>query len=254
MGDKWMKTLIPSALVLTCVLNLTMIGLQCAGRPVPPAIPPAPPPEPEPPTPPAPKPDPVAAIVRISRPGVGCSAAIIGPRRVDGRWDIVTAAHCTERIGERWTMRFRDGRTGGFTIVNRDTRSDCAWGVSDANDQVYPFTFLAEKTPPVGTRIWHAGFGVNIPGNREDGQITGGPTDDDKIPMMLDVSSGDSGGGIMVTEDGTVFSVVCCARVGSGIRPTWGATTEAIHRAKRELHDFDQWTPIPLPERMPPKP
>src|SRR5262245_33958245 len=42
-----------------------------------------------------------AAIGRIRFGNAGCTATVIYPRRSDGRWDILTAAHCTGGVGSR---------------------------------------------------------------------------------------------------------------------------------------------------------
>jgi hypothetical protein len=241
-------------LVVVVLLQLLGFGWQFF-RPAVPPVAPVPPIEPQPPvTPPPAEPNALAAIVRISRPGVGCSATVIGPRRPDNRWWVLTACHCTDKTGERWQMKFRDGRSGGFTIVSRNPRADVAWGVTDANDVSYPFAFVAEKSPEVGARVWHAGFGVDIPGNREEGQVLATPDQGDQIRFRLSVSSGDSGGGIVIDRDGKICSTVCCTTRRGAVADVWGASVEAIRAAQRDQVDVDQWIPLEIPERMPPKP
>ena len=228
-----------------------------AGRPI--TVPPIPldqqpPIQPVPPVePPKSQPDPLAAIVKSSRPGVGCSATIIGPRRPDGRWWVLTAAHCCEKPGERWTKRFRNGRSGGFMIVSIDRKSDCAWGVTDHNDSNLPYALLAEKSPEVGARVWHAGFGVDISGNREDGQVLSAPDTNDQIRFRLSVSSGDSGGGIVLDQFGRVCSTVCCTTRRGALADVWGASTEALRRMQRDGVDVEAWEPIEIPLRMLPE-
>jgi hypothetical protein len=229
-----------------------------AGRPI--TLPPLPieqhPPqvEPQPPiNPPTIEPDPLGAIVRTSRPGVGCSATLIGPRRPDNRWWVLTAAHCCDRIGERWSMRFRDGRSAGFTIVNIDRRSDCAWGVTDSNDVIYPHALLAERSPEIGAKVWHAGYGVDVPGNREEGAVLAVPDASGQLKFRLSVSSGDSGGGIVIDAGGRVCSTVCCTTRRGAVADVWGASTEAIRAAQRDTVDIERWDPIEVPERMPEK-
>ena len=92
---------------------------------------------PAPDTPPTePTPDPLGAIVRISSGNVGCSATVIGPRRPDGRYWVLSAAHCVNGAGQRWTMRFRDGRQTGAVVVNFNRAADWAWLVTDANNLI----------------------------------------------------------------------------------------------------------------------
>lgn len=223
--------------------------------PLPPIVvepqPPTPPPPDKPPT--EPTPDPLAAIVRISSGNVGCSATVIGPRRPDGRYWVLTAAHCCNATGQRWTMRFRDGRTSGMQVVNFNRQSDWAWCVTDANNLTLPHALLAEKSPAVGTRIWHAGYGVDIPANREDGEVLSGPDSNGQIRMRLSVSSGDSGGGIVFDESGRIISTVCCTSRRGAVADVWGASPESFRPGMRDTVDVDEWHPLEVPERMPPK-
>ncbi len=52
------------------------------------------PPKPDPKPPGDGKLDPVAALGRIRFGNAGCTATVIGPRRPDGKWDVLTAAEC----------------------------------------------------------------------------------------------------------------------------------------------------------------
>lgn len=220
--------------------------------PPPPIIvepPPAPPPPPD--TPPTePKPDALAAIVRISSGNTGCSATIIGPRRPDGRYWVLTAAHCVQATGQRWTMRFRDGRTVGAQVVNFNRTADWCWMATDANNLTLPHALLAENTPAVGTKLWHAGFGVDVPGNREDGTLLAHADSNNQIRMRLSVSSGDSGGGIVIDGQGKIVSTVCCTTRRGAVADVWGASPESIRQGQRDTVDLDQWNPIDVPLRM----
>jgi hypothetical protein len=207
-----------------------------------------PPPGSSPKEPPA---DPLAAIVRISSGNVGCSATIIGPRRPDGRYWVLTAAHCVRETGQRWTMRFRDGRTVGAQVVNFDKGADWCWMVTDGNNTVLPHALLAEATPAVGTRIWHAGYGVDVPGNREDGTLLAHEDSNGQIKMRISVSSGDSGGGLVVDADGKIISTVCCTTRKGVVADVWGASPERIRAGRRDTVDLDHWNPIDIPVREP---
>lgn len=188
----------------------------------------------EPITPPAAKPDPRNAIVRISARGAGCSATIIGPRRKDGRYDVLTAAHCVRAGGEKWRIEFRDGKTASFTVNATDDTSDCAWGVTDEDIGELPFALLAERSPAIGERVWHSGWGIRVPGNLESGTVIGRRDSRNQIAMRLSVSSGDSGGGIAQHSDGRIVSVVCCT-VGRGFDvETNGASVEAMVKLRKE--------------------
>lgn len=164
--------------------------------------------------------DPVAAIGRITFGSAGCTATVIHPRRPDGRWDVLTAAHCTETgVGSRGSMLLKDGTRFGVTVAARDTAADVCWLVTDRADLAeLPAAELAAELPAVGVKVWHMGFGVDKPGNREDGVVTG-QTPDGKLRFTLSVSSGDSGGAIVRADTGHVVACVCCT-TGKGARVT----------------------------------
>ena len=150
-------------------------------------------------------------------------------------------------------MRFRDGRVGGFQVSHHDPTADYAWGVSDTTTEAYPFALLADATPTIGTKIWHAGYGVDRPSNREDGTITSGRLPDGKIQMRMSVSSGDSGGGIAIDADGRVVSNVCCTSGRGMTADVYGASVESMRQGQRDTKALDEWKPIDVPLWMPPK-
>lgn len=235
-----------TAIVMIAVMVLMMRQVlpqkEVPQPPVPPMMPPVPPPSPEPP-----KTDPWNAIMRISRPGVGCSATIIGPRRDDGRYWVLTAAHCCGVVGERWSGTLRTGQTLGFKITTINRTSDFAWGVSDVNSADYPYALLAEHTPNVGEAVYHGGYGVDQPGNKEDGVLRGGPNTQGQLEFELSVSSGDSGGGIIYSRDGAVLSCVCCTSSPGRRGRVFGTSPEAARRGQTSLTDGEEWRPIPIP-------
>lgn len=202
--------------------------------------------------PPAPVPPPVrpnarAAIGRIQFGNAGCSATVIGPRRHDGRYLVLTANHCIAGQPRTGSMKLRNGDAFPIRVVNTDPRADCCWCVTDVMDRELPFAYLAEKTPAVGTKCWHSGFGVDIPGNREDGEVATGVLPDGKVGMILSVSSGDSGGGILTDSEDRVFSCVCCTSGMARRARMYGAGAEAIRRAMPTNDVLDDWTPLPIP-------
>lgn len=205
--------------------------------PVPPGDTPIPIP-PAPPNPPAPPPEKtpntLAAMVRLSGRGAGCSGTVIGPRRSDGRYWVLTAAHCVRAGGERWTMTFRDGRKADMTVTNTDDTSDCAWGITDRDYGELPFALLADKSPTGGETVWHSGFGVNRPGNRETGEVIGRADRNNQLAFTLAVSSGDSGGGVALSGSDRIVSVVCCTVGGFRNVETRGASVEAMVKARKE--------------------
>lgn len=204
------------------------------------------------PTEPA-RPDAAAALARLALPGVGCSCTIIGPRREDGRWNVLTAAHCVKAVGQYGELTLKDGRKIGASVVNIDRKADAAWMVTTAAHASLPFALLAERSPAVGSRIWHAGYGIDKPGNREEGTVTGGANGDGQLQFRLSVSSGDSGGGIVLNESGEIVSCVCCTTGRGQVADVWGCSPEAARRAFVAEVAGIQWDPIDVPLRMPEK-
>lgn len=121
--------------------------------------------------------------------------------------------------------------------------------VTDGNNTVLPHALAAEKSPPVGTRIWHAGYGVDVPGNREDGSVTGAPDGNGQLRFRLSVSSGDSGGGIVIDDSGRVVSSVCCTTNRGTVADVWGCSPERFRAGQRDTVDLDHWHPIDVPLR-----
>lgn len=228
-------------------------GIEIPPIPPPPMFPDGDPKDHEPPpgsSPKEPEPSPLAAIVRISSGNTGCSATVIGPRRPDGRYWVLTAAHCVSGTGQRWTMRFRDGRTVGAQVVNFNKAADWCWMVTDGNNTVLPHALIAETAPAPGTAIWHAGYGVHIPANREDGVVVSNtPDQNGQIRFRLSVSSGDSGGGMVIDSGGRIVSTVCCTTAKGKMADVWGASPEAFRAGQRDTVDLDEWKPMDIPIR-----
>jgi hypothetical protein len=224
------------------------------GIPIPPPAPPpattapevgpAPMPLPQPPSPDTPR-----AIARIQFGNAGCTATVIGPRLGDGRYWVLTASHCVQSIGQHGTMRMLDGRTLGIVVQALDRKPDCCWCLTESNAEVLPFALLADRSPAPGTRIWHAGYGVDKPGNREDGSVDAAPDSNGQLRMTLSVSSGDSGGGICIDQDNRVISCVCCTAARGQRSSVWGASVESIRRTQPAGVVADIWTPIEIPTR-----
>lgn len=203
-------------------------------------------PKPEPKPDPKPRPEPLAAICKLVMPGSYCSGTVVGPKRTDGRYNIVSAAHCFKVIGENVKVLMRDGQTLSATVGAIDRRADAAILLTDVFSEL-PFTYVASATPAPATRIWHAGFGFDKPANREDGNIVAGPNVDGQVQYRLNVSSGDSGGGILVDGDGRLLSPVCCTTKIAGIGDVWGASPEIINRMLARPTDFIDVPPHEMP-------
>ncbi|HXG09472.1 MAG TPA: trypsin-like peptidase domain-containing protein [Gemmataceae bacterium] len=214
-------------------------------RPVPPT-----PPKPDPKPPGSGKLDPVNAIGRIRFGNAGCTATVIGPRRPDGRWDVLTAAHCVAGVGQRGTLTLKDGRTLGLRVVAHHKTPDVAWCVTEEEVADLPYALIAARNPEPGTPIWHMGYGVDQPGNREDGTVVEGENGQGQLRMILSVSSGDSGGGIFRSDTNELVSVVCCTSSMGRKVSTWGCSAEVAQRTRPRQTDAEEaWTPVVIPLR-----
>ncbi len=227
-------------------------------------VPPAPidPKQPDPKQPGAPAPkakaDPWNALGRIQFVNAGCTATVVWPRRADGRWDVLTAAHCVDhvRVGTVGSMQLR-GRADrfGVKLVALDVKSDCAWLVTESADLgELPFAHIAADNAPAGTKIWHGGFGVDVPGNREAGTVTRSADSNGQTELHLSVSSGDSGGGMFREDTGELISTVCCTTQRGAKARVWGANVDSIRKlrpasAMKEEDVNDWWTPLEVPDK-----
>lgn len=235
---------------LVAVASLPMLPRGCPGAPAP-QPPPGPPPGPQPPpAPPGQNPDPVQATVQQRFGSSGCSACLTNIKDQQGRVLVLTAAHCTGGPGSRGEVRLKDGRIYPVEVLVRQTRPDISVMLVNTTETL-PYARLAAENAPAGTRIWHVGYGVDRPGNRESGTVTDPNTNEGQTQMRLAASSGDSGSPIFREDSGEQMSIVCC---GSG-QALWGANVQSIRSAidqalKRSLDIplFD-WQPLPLPEK-----
>lgn len=206
------------------------------------------PPKPDP-KPPEGKPDPEAALGRIRFGTAGCTATVVGPRRPDGKWDVLTAAHCVSGVGAKGTLTLPDGRTLVLRVVAHHAGPDVAWCVTDEAVADLPFAALADKNPAVDTPVWHKGYGVDRPGNREEGTVAEAENGQGQLRMLLSVSSGDSGGGIFRADTNELVSVVCCTSGMARRVSMWGCSAEVARRTRpKPAADADEaWVPVPIP-------
>lgn len=221
------------------------------------------PPEPPKPEPPRPGPgggklDPPAAIGRISFGRAGCSATVIGPRRGDGKWNVLTAAHCVEGQPQSGVMILKDGRRLGVHVVRAEylPQADVCWLVTDQPHDDLPYAVVAADNPPAGTPVWHAGYGIDRPGNREDGVVMDPQGSSGKTRFVLNVSSGDSGGGIFRSDTNEVVSTVCCTAIRGAKTDMYGGSVRSIRRLMPQAADWlgewppaggDEWAPLEIP-------
>lgn len=167
--------------------------------------------------------DPVNAIGRISMGNTGCTATITGPiLKGDTTIKILTAAHCI-RVGQTGRMKLKDGREFTFRCVTRDEASDSAWLIADRPKGKIPFAKMASAPPSTGSKVWHQGYGIHKPDNREEGTYLGLANNGTQLRFRLSVSPGDSGGGIIANASGEVLSPVCCTTRLSGTGDVFGA-------------------------------
>lgn len=188
--------------------------------PIPPA-PPAAPPSPVLPCPP--KSDPLAALGRLALSGGSCSATIIGPRRADGKWDVLSAAHCFRGGRKTATVHLRDGRSLPVRLTAIDNVSDVAWCATEVVESL-PFLLLAKAPAQKGDAIWHSGFGRDKPANVERGVIDTGADNLGRWWGRIKVSPGDSGCAVIHAQTG---EVVGCLYGFSGPQSLGGSCTAA---------------------------
>lgn len=196
-------------------------GLFLGGRPVPPppVLPSPPPPIVQPPLPlpplplpPSPLPpviprDPKDALLTLYAGSSQCSATVIGPRRADGSWDVLSAAHCVGSIGQRVSLRTRGGRKISGVVTVRAARPDIAWIKTEVIEDLH-YLLLSRSVPEVNEPIWHSGTGRDRPGNVERGVVTVPSDSNGMWRGRISVSPGDSGCGIISERTGEVIGTL----------------------------------------------
>lgn len=167
--------------------------------------------------------NPSQAIGRISFGRSGCTATIIGPYAKSAtKLRILTAAHCVQ-VGQVGTMKLKNGQTFTVRCETRDKQSDSAWLTADRPKGSIPFAKLAKDLPAQGDSVWHQGYGIDRPENREEGKYLGLSGDRLQLTFSISVSPGDSGGGIVCNASGEILSPVCCTTRLAGLGTVWGA-------------------------------
>ena len=192
--------------------------------------------------------DPEKALGRIRFGNAGCTATVIGPRRADGHWDVLTAAHCISGVGQRGTLTLTDGRSFGIRSVAQQKTADVTWCVTEDEVADLPYAVIAEKNPDPGTAVWHRGFGIDQPGNREEGAIAERENNQGQLRMILSVSSGDSGGGIFRADTNELVAVVCCTSGMAQKVSMWGCSAEMARKTRPQPTSREEtWVPLPIP-------
>jgi hypothetical protein len=98
------------------------------------------------------KTDPWNAICKMIMDDGYCSATIVGPRRSDGRWHVVSAAHCLRRVGQSVQLVTRSGISINATCVAINRTADCAILVTEHYDSL-PYCLIADAVPPIGSAV-----------------------------------------------------------------------------------------------------
>lgn len=187
---------------------------------------------PPPPNPGAGKLDPVQALGRIQFGNGSCTATVIGPRRADGRWDVLTASHCVSGVGAKGTLHTKAGKVLPVRVVVHQARPDLAWMVTVDPVEDLAYANVAADLPAVGVKMFHQGYGMHVPGNREDGTVLTSEDGNGQSRFWLSVSPGDSGGGMLRSDNLEVISTVCCTNRLSGLGEVWGASVRSIRAAR----------------------
>lgn len=152
--------------------------------------------------------DPWSAIVHVDSGRGSCSGAVIGPRLDDGRWYVLSAAHCLPDGATSMTVTTWDGFKSRATVLRYNRETDWAWLVIDRTDLPLFYATLAKEPPAVGATVWHGGYGIDKPGNLERGTYQGLSHISGQYHYLLSVSPGDSGGPIIREDTGEVLSPV----------------------------------------------
>ena len=149
-------------------------------------------------------------------------------------------------------MQLRNGATFEVVVTAQDVRRDCTWLQTVEPIKDLPFCVLSGSIPPNGTKVAHAGFGVDNPGNTEYGEVTGQPNTNDRdlLQVRISYSSGDSGGATYRVDNGQVVGVACCtssrgslgnAYAGNCVR-LWQMAREAkLWPVMPEMETFDDF-------------
>jgi hypothetical protein len=151
-------------------------------------------------------------------------------------------------------MSLKNGKRFGVQVVAHHPTQDIAWLVTTEPQEDLPYAMLARSNPHANAKVWHMGYGVDNPGNREEGFVVTPETNRGQTQFRLSVSSGDSGGGILLAATDEVISTVCCTSARGRFADVWGGSCQQARKTRpgntHELLEED-WTPLEIP-LMPP--
>lgn len=190
----------------------------------------------------------IAAVGRVQFGGGACSSQAVYPRRTDGRWDVLCAAHCVTAAGQRGRMRIKDGREFGVTVVAVNKPADAVWLRTDDVIERLPAVLLADDDAQAGDIVWQSGYGWNQPGVVKEGTCDGARQADGKQPFVISLSQGDSGGGFFRASDNRLVSVACCTTEIAKKALAFGPSVTAIKALRLTAASWDDWSPSPVPQ------
>ena len=141
------------------------------------------------------------------------SGTVVGPRRPDGRWDVLTAHHVSG--GQDCTLTLPGGQVLDLVPVACDRTGDLCWMATRRTDIDYlPAAPLATRTPAPGEKVWQCGYGVGCRWLVREGQV--GPARivaPERIHLAnIVIASGDSGAGVFDAEGALVGVVTSAVR------------------------------------------
>ncbi len=130
------------------------------------------------------------------------SACAVAPRRKDGKYDILTAAHLVGSVGNKIEVRTDKGAFFVTTVVSVDPRSDVAWLLTDRSDLVLPMLIMAKVPSRIGGPIQHYGLGGGVLRRGFLKRVFG-----NRLDMHIQAVGGDSGAPVICEVLGEVIGV-----------------------------------------------
>lgn len=203
------------------------------------------------PAPQQPTNDPRSAIGKVVMSGGYCSATVVNEQHTDGSYTLVCASHCFKQVGEEVSFILRDGRQVKASCIALDRGPDISILRTAPVSTPLPFVRVADVTPDVGSKVFHAGYGIDVPGNTEYGTVLERDTPNGQVVYHLSVSPGDSGGGICLDAAGKLLSPVCCTTNLAAPGSVWGGKPEKINDMLRNPTAFVGVPPVKMPPPPP---
>jgi len=194
--------------------------------------------------------NPLDALGRLQMEGGYCSATPISPIGKDGKQVLLTAAHCVKRVGEQVQFIGRNGRLVRCSVMSINKTADACLLMTEVLQEPLPYLLVATETPAVGSPVFHAGFGIDNPGNVEKGRVLQQDAGNGQVMFELSVSPGDSGGGVCVDGSGKLISPVCCTTHLAARGQVFGAGPEVVREMQKAPAAFISLPPVDMPMVM----